>query len=406
MARWALWLAPLLAIWLPITAWAAKVDPQSADPGKLKALHEHIENLNRALVRNSESKANVTDQLRATETAISTANRRLHQLGEQRNSVRAELDLLDQQSRRVSTQIEAQQQQLSRLLYRQNVQGESDALKLLLSGEDPNQIARDRYFLVLLSRAKAQLLNDLRDALEQKKKLVDSAHLKNDELAEIGRKQEVNRAALLTQQQQRQEVLTRISDKINAQRREIGTLKANETRLSKLIAGLTRSNKKPRKRAAKPSANPPTPDLDNQQTPEPTTFHGAFASLRGKLRLPVKGEISSRFGSTRAEGGATWKGLFIRATEGSEVKAVAAGRVVFADWLRGFGNLLILDHGDGYMSIYGNNQSLFRETGEEVKAGDTVAAVGNSGGNPESGLYFELRQQGQAFDPLKWASLR
>ena len=406
MRHRALWLAPLLAIWLPVAAWAAKADTKSAAPGKLKALHERIENLNRELARNNESRASVSDQLRETESSISTVNRHLRQLGEQRNSVRAELDQLDQQSRRVSTQIEAQQQQLSRLLYRQNVQGESDALKLLLSGEDPNQIARDRYFLVLLSRAKAQLLNDLRDALEQKKKLVDSAHAKNDELTEIGRKQEVNRVALVTQQQQRQVVLARISDKINAQRREIGTLKANEARLSKLIEGLARSNKNPRKRDAKPSANPATPDLKNQQTPELSAFHGAFASLRGKLRLPVKGEISSRFGSTRAEGGATWKGLFIRAAEGSEVKAVAAGRVVFADWLRGFGNLLILDHGDGYMSIYGNNQSLFRETGEEVKAGDTVAAVGNSGGNPESGLYFELRQQGQAFDPLKWASLR
>ena len=403
MGRRALWLAPLLAIWLPAAAWAAAADTKSAN---LKELRERIDSLRRDLAKSTESKANVSDQLRETESAISAANRHLHQLGEQRSSVHAELDQLEQQSRRVSTQIETQQQQLSRLLYRQNVQGESDALKLLLSGEDPNQIARDRYFLVLLSRARAQLLNDLRDALGQKKKLADSAHAKNDELTEIGRQQEENRAALLTQQHQRQAVLAKVSDKINTQRREIGTLKANEARLSKLIDGLARIAKKPRKHDRRSSANPSTPNPSNQQTPEQSAFHGAFASLRGKLRLPVKGEISGRFGSSRAEGGSTWKGLFIRTAEGTEVKAIAAGRVVFADWLRGFGNLLILDHGDGYMSIYGNNQSLFRETGEEVKAGDTLAAVGSSGGNPESGLYFELRQQGQAFDPLKWASLR
>ena len=403
MGRRALWLAPLLAIWLPAAAWAAAADTKSAN---LKELRERIDILRRDLAKSTESKANVSDQLRETESAISAANRHLHQLGEQRSSVHAELDQLEQQSRRVSTQIETQQQQLSRLLYRQNVQGEPDALKLLLSGEDPNQIARDRHFLVLLSRAKAQLLNDLRDALGQKKKLADSAHAKNDELTEIGRQQEENRAALLTQQQQRQAVLAKVSDKINAQRREIGRLKANEARLSKLIEGLARIAKKSRKHDRRPSANPTTPNPSNQQTPDQSAFHGAFASLRGKLRLPVKGEISGRFGSSRTEGGSTWKGLFIRTAEGTEVKAIAAGRVVFADWLRGFGNLLILDHGDGYMSIYGNNQSLFRETGEEVKAGDTLAAVGNSGGNPESGLYFELRQQGQAFDPLKWASLR
>lgn len=402
MARRALWLAPCLALWLP-AAWAAPVDSKAAD---LKTLRERIDNLRRDLARNTESRAGVSDQLRETESAISAATRRLRQLGEQRGTVRAALDQLEQQSRRVSEQIETQQRQLSRLLYRQGTQGESDALKLLLSGEDPNQIARDRYFLVLLSRAKAQLLGDLRNALAQKQKLADGARAKNDELAEIGRKQEEGRAALLAQQRQRQAVLARISGKIKAQRREIGTLKANEARLSKLIEGLALLTKKPARRGAKPSAPAPTPALSNQQTPELSAFHGAFASLRGKLRLPVKGEIAGRFGSPRAEGGSTWKGLFIRAAEGAEVKAVAAGRVVFADWLRGFGNLLILDHGDGYMSIYGNNQSLLRETGEEVKAGEPVAAVGNSGGNPESGLYFELRQQGQAFDPLKWAFLR
>ncbi len=397
----ALWLAPLLVIWLSAATWAVPPDDKSTD---LKALRERIDSVRRDLARNAASKANVSDQLRETESAISAANRRLRQLSEQRNSVHAELDQLEQQSRRVSGQIESQQQQLSHLLYRQNVPGESDALKLLLSGEDPNQIARDRYFLVLLSRAKAQLLGDLRDALVEKQRLADSARSKNSELTKIGSKQEESRAALLARQQQRQAVLAQISNKIKAQHHEIGTLKANAARLSKLIDGLTRITRRSGKHGKRAVAA--TPGVSNQQTPEPSAFQGAFASLRGKLRLPVRGEISSRFGSSRAEDGSTGKGLFIRAVEGTEVKAVAAGRVVFADWLRGFGNLLILDHGDGYMSIYGNNQSLFRETGEEVKAGDTVAAVGNSGGNPESGLYFELRQQGQAFDPLKWASLR
>ena len=403
MGRRALWLAPLLAIGLSAATWAVPPDNKSAD---LKALRERIDSVRRDLARNTESKANVSDQLRETESAISAANRRLRQLNEQRGSVNAELDQLEQQSRRVSGQIESQQQQLAHLLYRQNMPGDSDALKLLLSGEDPNQIARDRYFLVLLSRAKAQLLGDLRDALAEKQRLADSARSKHNELTEIGSKQEESRAALLARQQQRQAVLAQISDKIKAQRHEIGTLKANAARLSKLIDGLTRIARQSGKHGKRASVAAATPGASNQQTPQPSAFQGAFASLRGKLRLPVRGEISSRFGSSRAAGGSTGKGLFIRAAEGTEVKAVAAGRVVFADWLRGFGNLLILDHGDGYMSIYGNNQSLFRETGEEVKAGDTVAAVGNSGGNPESGLYFELRQQGQAFDPLKWASLR
>ncbi|WEF32363.1 peptidoglycan DD-metalloendopeptidase family protein [Pseudoduganella chitinolytica] len=133
----------------------------------------------------------------------------------------------------------------------------------------------------------------------------------------------------------------------------------------------------------------------------PAAPAGAFASLKGQMRAPLSGRIAAKFGSKRGDG-PSWKGVFILAGEGTEVRAVAGGRVVFADWLRGFGNLIIVDHGSQYMSIYGNNQSLLRRAGDVVKAGDVIAAAGNSGGNEESGLYFELRHQGRAFDPAGW----
>jgi len=133
---------------------------------------------------------------------------------------------------------------------------------------------------------------------------------------------------------------------------------------------------------------------------------GNFAALRGKLNLPVRGDVTNRFGAAREDTGVSWKGLFIKSSEGSDVKSVASGRVVFADWMRGFGNLLIIDHGDGYMSLYGNNQALLRKVGDTVKGGDTVASVGNSGGNESSGLYYELRKQSRPFDPLSWSVLR
>ena len=135
----------------------------------------------------------------------------------------------------------------------------------------------------------------------------------------------------------------------------------------------------------------------------PLVLNGTFASLRGHMRSPVTGRLGARFGSKRGDG-PSWKGVFIRAAEGVDVKAVAPGRVVFADWLRGFGNLLIVDHGGQYMSIYGNNQALLKRAGDAVKAGDVIASAGNSGGNEESGLYFELRHQGRAFDPAGWVN--
>jgi septal ring factor EnvC (AmiA/AmiB activator) len=133
----------------------------------------------------------------------------------------------------------------------------------------------------------------------------------------------------------------------------------------------------------------------------PAAPAGAFAAQKGQLRAPVAGKVAARFGTKRGDG-PSWKGVFIRAAEGSDVRAVAAGRVVFAEWLRGFGNLIIVDHGGQYMSIYGNNQALLKRAGDIVKAGDPIASAGNSGGNEESGLYFELRHQGTAFDPAGW----
>ena len=133
---------------------------------------------------------------------------------------------------------------------------------------------------------------------------------------------------------------------------------------------------------------------------------GDFTQLKGRLKLPVTGELTNRFGGQRADTGTAWKGLFIRASTGSSVKALGPGSVVFADWLRGFGNLLIIDHGDGYMSLYGNNEAVLKQEGEQVTAGEIIATVGNSGGNPESGLYFEVRYHSRPIDPLQWVGRR
>ncbi|MYN10272.1 murein hydrolase activator EnvC family protein [Pseudoduganella aquatica] len=133
----------------------------------------------------------------------------------------------------------------------------------------------------------------------------------------------------------------------------------------------------------------------------PAMPDGAFAALKGQLRPPVAGKVAARFGSKRGDG-PSWKGMFIRAAEGADVHTVASGRVVHASWLRGFGNLIIVDHGGQYWSLYANNQSLLRRVGDVVKAGEVIAAAGNTGGNEESGLYFELRHKGKEFDPASW----
>ena len=208
-------------------------------------------------------------------------------------------------------------------------------------------------------------------------------------------------------------VLDSISSKISEQRKEIGNLQRDEKQLAQLITRLSRiiaTRPAPLKESPAQTAlekrsgkREGTSEIVNEATPEAVS--GSFAALKGNLRLPVRGVVANRFGTARQEG-STWKGLFIRAQAGSDIKAVAGGRVVFAEWMRGFGNLLIVDHGGSYLSIYGYNDALLKQVGDGVRGGDSIATTGNSGGNPESGLYFEIRHQGLPIDPLKWVSLK
>src|SRR6185503_827625 len=167
-----------------------------------------------------------------------------------------------------------------------------------------------------------------------------------------------------------------------------------EERLAKLVDQIARA-----------LAAPPAPAKGKRvdRVADASASAQPFEHLKGRMHLPVRGELANQYGATREEG-ATWKGLFIRSVSGETIHAVADGRVVYADWLRGFGNLLILDHGKGYMSLYANNEALLSQVGETVRGGDPIARVGASGGQGESGLYFELRRDGKTFDPLKWVA--
>ena len=220
-----------------------------------------------------------------------------------------------------------------------------------------------------------------------------------------------------------------------AEKRRLEAVAAARARAKAEAAALAKARREEKLRLAreaakpvKPGAKPPEPfkpdpiddvepsvaEQGDKPDPEqarasdialaPAAPDGAFASLKGKLRAPVSGgKVAAKFGAKR-DGGPSWKGVFIKAAEGSDVKAVAGGRVVFAAWMRGFGNLIIVDHGSEYLSIYGNNQALLKRVGDAVKGGDAIASAGNTGGGEESGLYFELRHRGAAFNPASWVS--
>jgi len=363
--------------------------------GELKALRGRIEALQKQLRDAEGSRTEAADALQASERAISDANRRLDELATESSGVERRLAELRANVRDGEFALRRQQKDLETLLYQQHVAGRAEPLKLLLNGDDPNRIARNLHYYGHIARARAEAIDSVRASLVRVRNLSQEAERKATELAALVAEQTSQRRRLEEERNGRAEMLARISRDIRKQQNQIDTLRRNETRLTRLIEELGRIV------ARKPSA----PRGRNERVPDSTIGSGPFEALKGRLRLPVRGELRNRFGSPRPEGGVTWKGLFIAAKAGDEVRAVAGGRVVFADWLRGFGNLLIIDHGGAYMTLYGYNETLYKRVGDLIRVGDRIATVGNSGGGADSGLYFELRHEGRPLDPLRWVDI-
>jgi septal ring factor EnvC (AmiA/AmiB activator) len=468
-------------------------------------LQQKLSALKKDISKTESAKDDAEDTLAESEQAISDANRALRDLQQELGDTQGKLQQLTAERERLTATVALQKQQLAKLLREHYVAGNEDRIKLLLSGDNPNRINRDLQLMAYVSQAQARLLDALRANLKAVEDNQAEAQNANDELAEIAQEQRQQKTKLEQEKTRRAALLSTLSQKLVAQRKEAGNVERDEQRISGLVDKLNKlieeqaiaaaaekkrqeqlaaaraaakakadAEKKAqllaqaqarakaaaaaqaeRERLAKANANksgtikpaqpaqptkPPVParpdpiDADEPKvavkpdpTPAPTPAPapaaveepvrpparpadialapaapaGAFASLKGKMGSPVSGQVAAKFGSKRGQG-PSWKGVFIRAAEGADVRAVAGGRVVFAEWLRGFGNLIIVDHGGQYMSIYGNNQSLLKRAGDIVKSGDPIASAGNSGGNEESGLYFELRHQGTAFDPAGW----
>jgi len=418
-------------------------------------LQQRLAALKRDINQTETAKGNAADSLAESELAISRANRSLRELAQEQASTEARLSQLVKQQTELAAVVNAQQAQLSKLLRDQYVAGNEDRIKLLLSGDNPNRINRELQYMGYISQAQAKLIETLRTNLQAVKSNKAETQNAKFELEEIAQEENEQKRVLEKEKSKRAVLLAQLSTKLNSQRKEVGNLQRDEQRLSGLVDKLaqiieeqkkaeaaarekrhqeqlakakaererraaqqakaapgskavpgTKATPKPSPADAIDDDEPPQTLGRNDATPSAEENYGKpFASLRGQLRLPIRGDLIAKFGGKRGDG-PSWKGLFIRAPEGTEVKAVAAGRVVYADWLRGFGNLLIVDHGNQYMTIYGNNQSVLKRAGDLVKTGDVIASAGNSGGNEQSGLYFEIRHQGRAFDPLGWVTTR
>ena len=368
-------------------------------------MRQKIEQLQRDLAKTEESRSEVADALRNSEKAISEVNRALVTLGREQGQISQSLAELRVRMDANRADTARQQELLDRMIRHQYMHGNTDAMRLMLEGKDVSEVERQMHYFGYVSQSRAGLVSGLKRNMAALSELESATRQKQAELASNAEEQRKARVQLQAERQARQKTFNKIKADIAKGRREIGRLKRDEDRLAKLVEQLAKAIAKNRdERRSTKGADGIQRRGEAVDSVADGAFAGkAFQALRGKMRLPARGELQSRFGSPREEG-LTWKGLFIKSDAGHSVHAVADGQVVFADWLRGYGNLLILDHGNGYMSLYGNNESLLKQVGEMTQSGEKIASVGSSGGALDSGVYFELRHEGKPFDPMKWVA--
>jgi septal ring factor EnvC (AmiA/AmiB activator) len=310
---------------------------------------------------------------------LSLANRELERLVREQTRVANALRTRREEERQA---LHKERELLTELVRTAYVMGRADRLRLLLNQEDPTQASRVMSYFAYFNRERVRRILAVQQRAERLADLARDAELEATRLAELARSQEATRLRLEQAKQQRTLVLKQLEETIASRAENLQTLRKDADSLRLLVEHL-------RQRA--------------QIRAELNIDREPFRERKGKLTWPLlEGRIVTSFGDRKEDSELRWDGVLLAAREGEEVRAVNDGRVVYADWLRGFGLLLVIDHGDGFMTLYGHNQALLRELGEWVATGEEIALSGNSGGRATPVLYFAIRHQGHPQDPAAW----
>jgi septal ring factor EnvC (AmiA/AmiB activator) len=350
-----------------------------AKEAELKQVRTRIESIRKAIHNDAERRDSLTAQLKTAELEIQTAREQLTEVRTRRVGAETRLKELQAERGLTERQIDAQREALAGELRVAYMNGREEQLKLMLNQRDPAQAARTMAYYGYLSRARSERINAINERLAHLELLSEKIAAEAERLRaiELDNAREVR--ALAGARDRRAQTLTQIQSKLNNRAEELAKLERDAKALEKLVEELRR-------------AIDEFPDLAD--TP--------FARIRSKLPWPVKGPVLARFGQLRAGGPLKWQGMLIGAARGTQVRAPYQGRVVYADWLPGLGLLIVLDHGGGYMSLYGHNEQLYRRVGDRISAGEALAAVGDAAGVGKPALYFEIRKGRQAVDPAQW----
>ena len=421
----------LIALALTCLLQPAFADERAQTQQQLDATRQDIAELKKLLGKLQEEKSGVQKDLKGTETEMGKLEKQVDALQKELKKSESELQRLDAEKKKLQS-ARTEQQRLIAIQARAAYQnGRQEYLKLLLNQQNPEKFARTLTYYDYLSQARLEQLKNFNETLRQLANVEKDIGLQQAQLLVQQSSLESQRGELEKVRQERQQVLAKLNDDVKARDQKLAAREQDQADLSKVLKTIEETlarqareaeearqkaliaqqeAEKKRLREAQAQADETdAPRKPVKSTPgalvssSGETFGGAFASTRGKLPWPVDGRLLARFGESRGDDARTkWDGVMIGASAGSTVHAVHGGRVVFADWLRGAGLLVILDHGNGFLSLYGHNQTLLKSAGDVVKAGESISTVGSSGGQDTPALYFAIRQQGHPSDPAQW----
>ena len=364
----------------------------------LNKIKKQINLIDKEIKKNSKVKKGLNKSLKKHEKAISATKKEIYKVKKKQKLNKKKLTKLNKKLKNLESELIKRKKLQNEILYQSYIKPKPGYLQLFLEGVNPNEVSRQINYIGFLTREQNENIlkinktkEDISNTKKTTKKILKSATKLRKQKEKSAKKLEKKRRA-------KKATLNKITKKLKTQKSKKLKLKQDEKKLSSIIKNLMlklKAEEKKRKAEKK--------DITSEKkVVDIKAYKINFAKLKKKLKLPVKGKVIYKYNSKRSDTGTRWKGLFIKAKEGSNVKSVAAGQIIFSDWLRGFGNIIIIDHGKNYMRLYGNNDSLLKQKGDYIKGGEVIALSGNSGGNNYNGLYYEFRHNGKPFNPLKW----
>ncbi|RUO50356.1 peptidase M23 [Pseudidiomarina aquimaris] len=377
VAMRALLISLLLLVTTESSAWQnASQETAAETQARIDAIARELERRSAAMQQRARELSATEKQVQQLDQRIAAVASQLAELATSLQRTNQRIDQLQQQQRQLIAEQKQQQQWLAKQVDMAYRIGEHDLLKLILNQEEPAEIERLHGYYGYFNRARLQKLDELKATQAELEEVTAQVASEQQQLAQQKQQQEQQQQRLEQEKSEQQKLVRQLAQEQRQDQSRVAQLEQDQRELENVLAAII-------------AALRDEPQLDG------------LRQLKGKMSWPTQGNVQRIFGRSRS-GGVKWKGILIDAAEGTPVKAIADGRVIYANWMRGFGLLLVLDHGDGYMSLYGHNQTLLPNVGEVVRRGEEIARVGQSGGRESPALYFEIRLKGDPVNPTQW----